>query len=64
MKVGFQMDPIESLNILGDSTFALMLEAHKREHEVFQFTPDDLIYKNSEVFASTKKLSSVSLFGK
>ena len=60
MKVGFQMDPIESLNILGDSTFALMLESHKREHEVFQFTPDDLIYKNSEVFASTKKLSSIS----
>ena len=32
LKVAVQMDPIERINIRGDSTFALMLEAQKRGH--------------------------------
>ena len=32
LAVAIQMDPIETINIDGDSTFALALEAQKREH--------------------------------
>ena len=32
LRVAVQMDPIETLNIAGDSTFALMLEAERRGH--------------------------------
>ena len=32
LKVAVQMDPIERINIRGDSTFALLLEAQARGH--------------------------------
>ena len=32
LKIAVQMDPIERINIRGDSTFALLLEAQKRGH--------------------------------
>ena len=34
------MDPIERINIRGDSTFALLLEAGRRGHAMSYFTPD------------------------
>src|SRR5438128_41613 len=37
LKAAFQMDPIERIAIKGDSTFALMLEAQARGHEVFSY---------------------------
>ncbi|WP_324260578.1 glutathione synthase [Altererythrobacter sp. H2] len=37
LRVAVQMDPIESINIAGDSSFALMLAAQKRGHEVFHY---------------------------
>src|SRR3712207_6268451 len=37
LKVAVQMDPIESINIDADSTFALMLEAQAREHELWHY---------------------------
>ena len=42
LKVAFQMDPIERIDIRGDSTLALLLEAQRRGHDVFYYTPDDL----------------------
>ena len=33
LRVAVQMDPIESIDIAGDSTFAIMLEAQARGHE-------------------------------
>ncbi|MFZ1110327.1 MAG: glutathione synthase [Rhodomicrobium sp.] len=51
LKTGVQMDPIERINIQGDSTFALLLEAQKRRHSVFYYTPADLSMKNGRVFA-------------
>jgi glutathione synthase len=56
LKTGVQMDPIERINIKGDSTFALMLEAQKREHSIFYFTPADLFMKNGCVFADGHEL--------
>src|SRR6202012_1180905 len=37
VKVAVQMDPIESINIDADSTFALMLEAQRRGHSLWHY---------------------------
>ncbi len=37
LRVAVQMDPIESINIAGDSSFALMLSAQARGHELFHY---------------------------
>ncbi|HQT77899.1 MAG TPA: glutathione synthase, partial [Rhodopila sp.] len=37
LKVAVQMDPIESINIEGDSTFVLMLEAQARGHALWHY---------------------------
>ena len=41
-KSAMQMDPIETINPVGDSSFALMLEAEARGHENFYYVPDTL----------------------
>lgn len=42
LRVAVQMDPIESINIKGDSSFALMLEAQARGYEVFEYHVESL----------------------
>ena len=42
LKIAVQMDPIESVNIKGDSSFALMLAAQERGHEVFEYHVESL----------------------
>ncbi|HBK07690.1 MAG TPA: glutathione synthase, partial [Acetobacteraceae bacterium] len=37
LKVAVQMDPMETINIDGDSTFALMLEAQARGHTLWHY---------------------------
>lgn len=51
LKVAFQMDPIDRIDIKADSTFALLLEAQSRGHEIFYYTPQDLALKNDELMA-------------
>ena len=51
LKTAFQMDDIAGLHIEGDSTFALMLEAQKRGHEVFYYLPSDLSFVEGKVVA-------------
>ncbi len=52
LKVAVQMDHISSINIAGDSAFALMLEAQKRGYELFHYTPDRLAMRGDKVFAA------------
>jgi glutathione synthase len=54
LRVAVQMDPIERINIAGDSTFALMLEAQARGHELAVYTPDRLSQIGRDVFASVR----------
>ena len=42
LKVAVQMDPLEHINIAGDSTFALMLEGQRRGHSHFVYEPKDM----------------------
>ena len=51
LNIAFQMDPMEGLNIDGDSTFVLMLEAQKRGHKLYHYLPNDLSYEDGQVFA-------------
>jgi glutathione synthase len=51
LRVAVQMDPIDKINIAGDSTFALMLEAAARGHHLFYYTPDKLSLQGSELVA-------------
>ena len=41
LNVAVQMDPIERINIRGDSTFALLLEAQARGHRLAYYTPEN-----------------------
>ncbi len=49
-----QMDPIERINIAGDSTFALMLEARARGHRLLYYTPAQLSLRNGRVVAEAR----------
>jgi glutathione synthase len=51
------MDPIERVRVAGDSTFALLLEAQARDHEISYYTPDRLAMVGGEVFATMQSLS-------
>jgi len=50
------MDPIERINIAGDSTFALLLEAQARQHAIFYYTPDQMALVDGEVYATVRPL--------
>lgn len=52
LSIAVQMDPIESINPIGDSTFALMLEAQARGHELAYYTPATLAQRGDLVSAS------------
>jgi glutathione synthase len=49
--MAFVMDPIRSIDIRGDTTFALMLEAQRRGHRLFCVDPGDLGVENGRVVA-------------
>ncbi|PSL22194.1 glutathione synthase [Shimia abyssi] len=51
MKIAFQMDPIQSVDINADSSFRLAEEAQARRHELFFYSPDKLAYEEGEITA-------------
>jgi len=56
LNIAVQMDPIERINIRGDSTFALLLEAKARGHRLSYYTPDKLAQRGNSVFATVQPL--------
>ena len=56
LKIAVQMDPIARINIRGDSTFALLLEAQRRGHSIAYYTPDRLALRGAEVLATVEPL--------
>ena len=63
LKIAFLMDPLENLDLKGDTTFALALEAQNRGHTIFFFKPDDLILRSNKVFANICKIELSSING-
>src|SRR5215467_10701693 len=57
LNVAVQMDPIERINIRGDSTFALLLAAQERGHALAYYTPDRLALRDGKVFAAVNSLT-------
>ncbi|MEM7487970.1 MAG: glutathione synthase [Pseudomonadota bacterium] len=51
LRVAFQMDPIEDVDIVADSSFRLALEAQARGHALFIYTPDKLAYVEGRILA-------------
>ena len=57
LTVAVQMDPIETVNIGGDSTFALMLAAQARGHTLWHYLSTDLSYVGGRVRARARPLT-------
>jgi glutathione synthase len=57
LTVAIQMDPIDKIDINGDSTFALALEAQKRGHTLFYYGPRDLSWRDGAVTAFIRPLA-------
>ncbi|HMQ57491.1 MAG TPA: glutathione synthase [Rhizobiaceae bacterium] len=56
LNVAFQMDHIATINIAGDSTFAIALEAQARGHKLFHYTPDRLSLRDGRAVAAIEPL--------
>ena len=57
LNVAVQMDPIERINVRGNSTLALLLEAQRREHALSYYTPDRLALRDGKVTAAVQPLT-------
>ena len=57
LNVAIQMDPVDTLDISGDTTFALSLEAQARGHHLWYYTPDRLSYKQAHLTAFGQTLT-------
>jgi glutathione synthase len=56
LSVAIQMDPIESIDINGDSTFVMGLEAQARGHAIWHYLPNALSLKDGRVTAKARRL--------
>ena len=59
LAVAIQMDPIDTINIDADSTFALALEAQARGHALFHYLPDALTLRDGRLYARGRPLEVV-----
>ena len=56
LNVAIQMDHVSTIDIDGDSTFVLGLEAEKRGYAVWHYTPPDLIFRDRKVMARAQPM--------
>ncbi|TIV00785.1 MAG: glutathione synthase, partial [Mesorhizobium sp.] len=56
LKIAVQMDHISTVSIAGDTSFALSLEAQRRGHQLFHYTPDRLSLRGGKVFARIEEM--------
>src|SRR5512143_343494 len=50
LRVAVQMDPLERINIAGDSTFAIMLKAQELGHILYHYSPEALSFAEGRVW--------------
>jgi glutathione synthase len=63
LKVAVQMDPLESIGIAGDSTFALMLGAQARGHKLYHYVAEALTYQDGRVYAGANEVRVQAVAG-
>ncbi len=56
LTVAFQMDPMETLKIGGDSTFHIMVSAQARGHRLYHYRPDDMTWADGRLFAQAREV--------
>ncbi len=57
LRVAVQMDPLETINLGGDSTFAIMLGAQARGHRLYHYLAEDLGYEDGRVRARARPVT-------
>lgn len=57
LKVAVQMDPLEGINIEGDSTFAIMLGAQKRGHALWHYRAEDLSFADGRLRTTARPVT-------
>lgn len=57
LEIAVQMDPLEKINFSGNSTFALMLEAARRGHRLWFYTPDRLSLEDGQLKAFAREIA-------
>ena len=57
LAVAIQMDPIESIDIKGDSSFVLGLEAQARGHGLFHYGPQDMSFSQGRIVANVRPIT-------
>ena len=63
LRVAVQMDPLETINIAGDSTFAIMLSAQARGHQLYHYLAEDLTYQDGRLYAGAHGVSVQAVAG-
>ncbi len=63
LSIAVQMDPITAIDIRGDSTFAILLEAQKRGHSIFYYTPKDLAMHGDRLLARGSTVTVKDQYG-
>ena len=57
LRVAVQMDPLERINIAGDSTFALMLKGQQLGHSLYHYAPEDLSYAEGRLWTMARPVT-------
>ncbi len=57
MKIAFQMDPIECVDINADSTFRLAEEAQNRGYDLYVYTPNELTFNRGKIVSKVRSIS-------
>lgn len=63
LRVAVQMDHISTIQIGGDSTFAMLLEAAKRGHTLYHYVPNQLMLLDGTVMAHVAPLTAKDVEG-
>jgi glutathione synthase len=63
LRIAVQMDPLESINISGDSTFAIMLGAQQRGYKLFHYLAEDLTWQDGRLYAGAHEVTVQQLAG-
>ena len=63
LRVAIQMDPLESINIEGDSTFALMLGAQARGHRLYHYAAQDLSWSGGRLWTQAHPVTVQRIHG-
>lgn len=57
LRVAVQMDPLETINIAGDSTFAIMVSAQARGHRLYHYEAGNLCYREGRLTAPARPVT-------